>query len=1069
MPNSKELKDSLREISDLKSALDEHAIVAITDPQGRITYANDKFCAISRYAREELIGQDHRLINSGYHSKAFIRGLWTALSRGQVWRGEMRNRAKDGSYYWVDTTIVPFLDEAGKPRQYVAIRADITERKRIEDQLRGSFKEVSDLKAALDEHAIVATTDPRGKITYVNDKFCSISQYRREELLGRDHGIINSGYHPAAFIRDLWTTIAHGRVWHGEIKNRAKDGSYYWVDTTIVPFLDEDGKPRQYVAIRADITERKRIEEALREGEARLNFALETSQIGAWELSLRDHTAHRTPIHDRIFGYETLQPQWTFERFLEHVVPDDRARVERSFHEATAAVADWSFECRIRRVDGAVRWIRAAGGHERDTDGRAVRISGIVQDVTVQKQAEAALRESEDRFRTMANSMAQLAWIAASDGTIVWYNRRWYDYTGTTPEQMEGWGWQTVHDPDMLPQVMARWTAAIASGQPFEMEFPLRGADGRFRVFLTRVHPIKDPQGAVIQWMGTNTDVDVLKRMESSLRATQDRLNSTLAAGSIGTWSWDIAKDRLVADEFTARVFSLDPVAAAAGLPAATYLESVVAEDQPAVSAGLAQAIETCGSYDIEYRVRQRDGAILWLQARGRVEGDAAGNAVSFHGAVVDITARKLAEEAVRESEGHFRFLSDLVDVTRPLAEPEQVMVASTRLLGVHLRASRCAYADVEADAEHCIVRHDYTNGCATTVGPHRLSHLGERAATLLRRGQTLVLRDVDEELVSEAGASAFEAGGIKAIILCPLIKEGGLRATMAVHQTTPREWKPSEIALVQDVAERVGAIIERRRAEARIRELNAELEQRVIQRTAQLEAANKELEAFAYSVSHDLRAPLRAVDGFSQAVQEDYAAQLPEEGQRLLRTVREGAQRMGTLIDDLLAFSRLSRLPLNLRTIHTEKLVKEALEEAGWPVAGRKVEVQVGQLPSAHGDPSLLKQVWVNLISNALKYSRKREVAVVEIGATRPPDGGPPVYFIRDNGSGFDMQYATKLFGVFQRLHRAEDYEGTGVGLAIVQRIIHRHGGEIWAEGVEGKGATFFFHLAGKRGAGAP
>jgi PAS domain S-box-containing protein len=182
-------------------------------------------------------------------------------------------------------------------------------------------------------------------------------------------------------------------------------------------------------------------------------------------------------------------------------------------------------------------------------------------------RAKAALRDSEERFRTMANSIPQLAWTARADGYIYWYNTRWYEYTGTTPEQMEGWGWQSVHDPDVLPAVMENWKAAIDSAQPFEMNFPLRGADGLFRTFLTRVQPIKDSQDGVVQWFGTNTDVDVLKRMEESLRATQVRLNSALAAGSIGTWSWDIGNDRLAADEFTARVFSVDAEDAAKGLP----------------------------------------------------------------------------------------------------------------------------------------------------------------------------------------------------------------------------------------------------------------------------------------------------------------------------------------------------------------------------------------------------------------------------------------------------------------------------------------------------------------------
>jgi hypothetical protein len=262
------IAQSLKEVRELTTALDEHAIVAITDPQGKITFVNDKFCAISKYSREELLGQDHRIINSGYHPKEFIRDLWTTIGRGKVWKGEIKNKAKDGSYYWVDTTIVPFLNAEGKPRQYVAIRADITERKMLQEQMQKTINELADLKAALDEHAIVAITDPRGKIAFVNDKFCAISKYSREELLGQDHRIINSGYHPKEFIRDLWTTITRGKVWKGEIKNKAKDGSFYWVDTTIVPFLNSEGKPYQYVAIRADITERKRQAEELKRTEA---------------------------------------------------------------------------------------------------------------------------------------------------------------------------------------------------------------------------------------------------------------------------------------------------------------------------------------------------------------------------------------------------------------------------------------------------------------------------------------------------------------------------------------------------------------------------------------------------------------------------------------------------------------------------------------------------------------------------------------------------------------------------------------------------------------------------------
>ena len=253
----------MKELDDYKYALDESAIVAITDPKGIIIHANDNFCKISKYSREELIGMDHRIINSSFHPKEFIRQLWVTIANGKIWKGELKNKAKDGTIYWVDTTIVPFLNPDGKPYQYVAIRSDITQRKQSEESLLKSLKEVSDYKFALDESSIVAITNQKGIINFVNDNFCKISKYSREELIGKDHRIINSGFHSKDFIRDLWVTIASGKIWKGELKNRAKDGTYYWVDTTIIPFLNDNGKPFQYVAIRADITQRKKAEEDL--------------------------------------------------------------------------------------------------------------------------------------------------------------------------------------------------------------------------------------------------------------------------------------------------------------------------------------------------------------------------------------------------------------------------------------------------------------------------------------------------------------------------------------------------------------------------------------------------------------------------------------------------------------------------------------------------------------------------------------------------------------------------------------------------------------------------------------
>jgi len=252
-----------------------------------------------------------------------------------------------------------------------------------------------------------------------------------------------------------------------------------------------------------------------------------------------------------------------------------------------------------------------------------------------------------------------------------------------------------------------------------------------------------------------------------------------------------------------------------------------------------------------------------------------------------------------------------------------------------------------------------------------------------------------------------------------------------------------------------VRIVAQRKRAEQDLQS-KAELERRVAERTVQLEMANKELESFSYSVSHDLRSPLRAISGFSKMMEEDYADRLDEEGQRLLKVIRDNSRRMGQLIDDLLAFSRLGRKPIAAAEVDMAEQARMTFTEL--TNGEDRTRLEMGPLPTVLGDAALLKQVWVNLLSNAVKFSGKRSQPVVEV--TGCAEAAESIYCVKDNGTGFDMRYYDKLFGVFQRLHNPEEFPGTGVGLAIVQRVVTRHGGRVWAEGEEGKGAAFYFAL---------
>ncbi len=310
----------------------------------------------------------------------------------------------------------------------------------------------------------------------------------------------------------------------------------------------------------------------------------------------------------------------------------------------------------------------------------------------------------------------------------------------------------------------------------------------------------------------------------------------------------------------------------------------------------------------------------------------------------------------------------------------------------------------------------------------------------------------------------ALLASGVHLYMVMPMIAGGELIGAISFGGE-PGPFPDEQMSIAREVATQLAIAVSQARLYDRVKRHADELELRVGERTAELQAANKELDAFSYSVSHDLRAPLRAVDGYARMLEEDYADRLDAEGNRLLGVVRASSQQMGRLIDDLLAFSRLGRGELRTRPLQLNELVREIIDEERSGHDGRKIDFVVGDLGIADADPALLKQALANLLSNAIKFTRGKDPAVIEIGTGNKGDASDAdAYYVKDNGAGFDMKYYDKLFGVFQRLHSHAEYPGTGVGLAIVQRIIHRHGGRIWADSTPGLGSAFYFTLRNER-----
>jgi PAS domain S-box-containing protein len=893
----------LEELADYKFALDQHAIVAITDVQGTITYVNEQFCCISQYSKDELIGRNHRILNSGRHSKEFFQEMYHAIANGGVWRGEICNRAKDGSMYWVDTTIVPFLQEDGKPRQYMAIRADITERKRAEE-MRERLAAVVDSS----EDAIVSK-DLKGIINGWNRGAEKMFGYTAAEVLSKPLLIL---FPPDRVNEEHGILARIGRgesVEHYETVRLRKDGSRIDVSAAISPIKNSNGEIVGASNIARDITQRNRAEQALRQSDARRQFALETAKLGDWELDLKTLQATRSFLYDEIFGYRSPLPEWSFEILLSHVHTDDRERVREYFHTCVSQGKRWEFECQIVRLDGEVRWIWSCGDQYQEASGDAVRMFGIVEDITERKRAESALRESEQRFLAMANGIPQLAWMAEADGHIFWYNQRWYAYTGTTFEEMEGWAWQSVHDPAELPKVLEGWKLAIAKGIPFEMEFPLRGANGLFRTFLTLVMPVTDSEGHVVRWFGTNTDISERKEAEERLAGQTEELSRQAE---------ELARSREALENQTLMLRSvLDSME-----------EGLVAADEQ-------------GKF------------IIWNPAATRILGLGAANI------------------GHPEWTSHYGLFQ--LDTITPF--PAEQLPLARALRG-------------ETNTAQMFVRNP----------------------------------EVDEGVWIEVSGGPLKD------------KNGAIRGGVVAFR---------------DVSQR-------KADENEIRKLNDELEARVVQRTEQLAAANHEMEAFTYSVSHDLRAPLRHISGFSKLLSEEFGATLAPEGQHLVQRIQEGTRRMGLLVDDLLNLGRIGRHEVRRQVTGLNSLVNEAIADLAQECGGRQVEWKIDSLPFVECDPGLMRQVLQNLLSNAVKFSRPRAQAVIEVGQKN--EDGKQVIFVRDNGVGFNPKYADKLFGVFQRLHRQEDFEGTGVGLATVLRIVQKHGGRLWAEAELDRGATFYF-----------
>jgi PAS domain S-box-containing protein len=430
-------------------------------------------------------------------------------------------------------------------------------------------------------------------------------------------------------------------------------------------------------------------------------------------------------------------------------------------------------------------------------------------------------------------------------------------------------------------------------------------------------------------------------------------------------------------------------------------------------------------------------------------------NTVAFCGFLTDITERRLA---AKQSEVFAQLGHNLSAATTANAAARTIVAVAAELLGWDACSLDLYHA--EKNQVHPVLNMDTVNGQPVDVPPAYVDSAPSAIVQqVLREGGQLILRRPPFDFAMETVPFGDTSRPSASLMFVPIRRGANVIGILSIQSYTPDAYNENALRLLQSLADLCGGALERLRAEEKLRRLNEQLEQRVADRTAQLEIVNKELESFSYSVSHDLRAPLRHITGFADMLRQNSESKLDETGQRHLQIISNAARQMGVLIDDLLVFSRMGRTEMCHTLVNMSELVAEVRADLAADLAQRTVRWEISPLPELLGDRAMLKQVWVNLLSNAVKYTRPRAEAVIEI-RSRKNDHGLWEFQVRDNGAGFDMQYVGKLFGVFQRLHLAEEFEGTGIGLANVQRIVVRHGGRIWAEGKIDAGATFYFTL---------
>lgn len=967
----------------------------------RFTYVSQEVGEIAGVQVEEHLGKARwELSNIRFEDKELAEHQRALAAREPFTDFVYERQNAQGGWRYFSISGEPLFDERGDFTGYRGVGRDITARKQVEGRIEASERR---LRSTFDQAAVgMAHLALDTRLSRVNQRLCVILGFDAAQLEGK---LFEQLLYPEHIGRDRQALeqLREGAlaVFSGERRCLKSDASTVWCQLTVSVQRAGDGAPEAFIAVVEDITARRQAEDALRTNEARQRMLMELLPD-----AVLIHRNRRIVMVNRaaltLFG--ALRNEELVGRDIaECVHPDFQEQAIQRIRYLEAHLATGlrlpSAEQVYVTLQGAAVNVEATAAIVDFADGSAILT--VARDISERKQAERALHAREELLSAMAETVPAILMQFDRELCIEFANAAALAALGRRSEEVVG---RSI--ADVLPKVRYRGIEA-------ELERALRGE-------------IVEREGA--NWLST------ARQLHETLRP---RLDAGGRVQGVYLFGYDItarveaeraraeSEERLraVMDTIPTFVFELDAdlVVRFANRAAATRLGKSAAE---IIGYPLQQAVPAAAFSVMERRYRRvlagdsahhegesvlvpgRRVAMTYLPRRGL-----AGEVVGIYVFGNDVTERFAAEQALRAGEERMRTIADMIPGVIIAADREQRITFVNR-----------GYLEAIGMAPEAVVGHSI----AEIYGPERYARL-----------EPLFERVLEGHEFSLESSSVFNGNRV-------------------VHSTyLPQYDGDRKIAGFYYFGYDITA---QKVAEAEVRRLNADLERRVADRTAELEASNRELEAFAYSVAHDLRTPLRAIDGFSQAVLLQSKTPIDESMRQSLDRVRAASQRMGRMIDDLLRLARVTRGELRRQEIDLSQLAQEIVFTLRQAEPRRTVEIEIEPGLMGNGDAILLHAVFENLIGNAWKFTRKKSRARIAFGRADTPGG--KAFCIKDNGAGFDMAYASKLFSPFQRLHGPEEFAGNGIGLATVHRIIARHGGRIWAEAAVNKGATFYFTL---------